>query len=75
MTFFPNLAAEMARYSITKREVADAASCSIEEVRAWFKGESEPTFAQAKSTRDKLFPWIEIGYLFESKPIGLDKTT
>ena len=65
MAFLPNLAAEMDRYSITEEDIAEAASCDVEEVKSWFKGDHEPTFAQANAIRDLYFPMLDFVYLFE----------
>lgn len=71
MSTLPNLAAEMARYSISEEEIAKAALCTVEEVEDWLRGEGEPTFYQAKCISRKLFPYMDVEFLFQEDGIGL----
>lgn len=62
---YPNLKAELARKGLKADDVAIAASVSGKTVYNWLKGTSEPTIGQAKAIRARLFPDLDLSYLFE----------
>lgn len=60
-----NLNAEIARYGYNATDIANAIKVSDRTARTKISGESEFTFPEAMTIRDKLFPAIKLEYLFK----------
>ena len=60
----PNLQQEMVDCEVSEAAVAVAADRSTRTIQNWFDGIGEPSYSQALSIREKLFPSLDIEYLF-----------
>ena len=60
----PNLQQEMMDCDVSEAAIAVAADRSTRTIQNWFDGIGEPSYSQASSIRNSLFPTLEIEYLF-----------
>ena len=63
-----NLKAEMQRNGLTVRDIMEAIGCSEKTARNKINGDTEFTFLEAESVRNKLFPGLRLEYMFHSNP-------
>lgn len=59
-----NLQIEMKGQGVSEAAIAVAANRSTRTIQNWFLGIGEPSYSQALSIRNNLFPSMEIEYLF-----------
>lgn len=71
---YPNLAAEMTRYNVMPKDIADGFGIHINGVYLMLKGKREMSIERAKALRDLFFPGMQIDYLFATDPEGIDKS-
>lgn len=62
---YRNLLAEMARKSLSKRDIAKTLNREGRTVRNRFSGKAPFTIPEAFAIRDALFPGVSLEYLFE----------
>ena len=62
---YPNLNAELARYGIHKKEIADIWDCRLATVYDKLNGKYPITLDEAIALKIELFPEMEIEYLFK----------
>lgn len=60
-----NLVAEMARYKITRYQIADVLGLSYGTVSQKINGSYEFTVGEAKKIQEEFFPELSIEYLFK----------
>jgi len=61
---FKNLEAEMTRYGITPKDVAECIGVNERTVRSYLTGTSRIAWEDARKIKHKYFPQFEIEYLF-----------
>lgn len=61
---FPNLRAEMTRKGLKTKDIAEILSVSEKTVRNYLTGRTKIPYLDVLKIRSKLFPNLEIGYLF-----------
>ncbi len=64
---YKNLAAEMARKSLSTKEISSVLKISQASTRSKLYGKTELTIAEAFKIRNELFPIMIIDYLFDTK--------
>ena len=62
---YPNLNAEMARYDITAKDIAETLERSVERTRDKLTGRVKIDMIEAAAIRNKHFPGMTLDYLFE----------
>lgn len=65
-----NLKAEMQRNGLTVKDIMDAIGCSEKTARNKINGETEFTYPEAETVRNKLFPSLRLEYLFRPNVRG-----
>lgn len=61
-----NLIAEMGRYGVSNKALADLLDCDVATVRNRISGKTQFTVDDALKIRDVFFPGMQIEYLFAS---------
>lgn len=61
---FPSLYAEMARYGIKTKDIAQLLKINTKTARHKLTGKACFTFAEIKKIRDEFFPKLTVDYLF-----------
>lgn len=59
-----NLIAEMARYGFKVKDIQNVLGCSEKTVRNKINGVTEFTYREAETIKNKLFPELQLEYLF-----------
>ena len=67
---YPNLSAEMRRFNIEQREIAEHIGRTPETVNRWLTGKNPPSVEDAFKVRDTFFPNMSVDYLFADDPIS-----
>ncbi len=65
---YKNLAAEMARKSLSRKDIAGVLCMSTAAVNLKLAGKTQITLNEAFKIRDALFPTLLLDYLFDIKP-------
>jgi plasmid maintenance system antidote protein VapI len=61
---YKNLAAEMARYDITTKMIADCLGVNERTVRNYLSGRTQISWPDVIKIKNEFFPDLEISYLF-----------
>lgn len=64
---FPNLRAEMTRENIKTTDIAELLHVSEKTARNYLNGKTKISWLDVLTIQTKLFPELEIGYLFNIK--------
>ncbi|MGO5138334.1 helix-turn-helix domain-containing protein [Clostridium butyricum] len=64
---FPNLRAEMTRNKIRTKDIAEVLHVSEKTVRNYLSGRTKISWFDVLTVQAKLFPKLEVDYLFEIK--------
>ena len=64
---FPNLRAEMTRENIKTTDIAELLHVSEKTARNYLNGKTKISWLDVLTIQTKLFPELEIGYLFHIK--------
>lgn len=65
---YKNLAAEMARKSLARKDIANVLCMSTAATNLKLSGKTQITLSEAFKIRDTLFPTLILDYLFDIKP-------
>jgi hypothetical protein len=64
---FPNLNAEMARYKVSPKDIAETLERTVERTRDKLTGRVSTSTQEAEAIRNKHFPGMSLDYLFETR--------
>ena len=67
---YPNLSAEMTRYGISQKDLAEGIGRTAETVSRWMTGKNTVGTNDAFKIQRTFFPDMPIDYLFSSTPIA-----
>lgn len=67
---FPNLRAEMTRKNLKTKDICKVLNVSEKTARNYLTGRTKISWLDVLIIREKLFPELEVGYLFQ---MGIDK--
>ncbi len=68
---YPNLEAEMKRFGVDQRDIAQRTGKHVTTISDWMNGKVDSAFPvkQAIKVQRELFPTLPIEYLFDEQPI------
>lgn len=67
---FKNLEAEMTRYGLSAKDLAECIGVNERTIRSYLAGTSRIAWEDARKIKHKLFPQFEIEYLFYREEIA-----
>lgn len=70
MAVYPNLEAEMARSSVTQKDIASLLGKTPETVCNWMNGRGEFPVSAVMTVKREMFPNHSVEYLFSEVPIA-----